>query len=105
MYYTVASKMVIAASATAFTQAVSMDGANAFMAEFTNFAAGNGTLYAVVGNDLENWGTLSGTMAIGAATYGTLAGTQIAAKFMRLRIQAAAGNPIILGSGINTAAL
>jgi hypothetical protein len=106
MYYEVASKMVIVSAATSFSQAVSMDGANAFLAEFTNFGTGAGTLFAEIGNDLENWGTILSSAVIGTANpYGTLQGTQIAARYVRLRVAAASGPPIILGAGINTAAL
>lgn len=102
MYYEVASKMVVV-SGTAYTQAVSMEGANAVMVEMTNFGGAAGTATIQEGNDLENWST-TGTGAIPASGYGTVKGTAIASRYVRLMIVAGA-TPVILGAGINTKSL
>lgn len=102
MYFQVAGKMFVASGGTAYTQAVSMEGANAALAEFTNFAAGTATVTFEGGNDLENWGTVpdsSGT-TVGPA-YGTAKASAVATRYVRLRVVAATAGAI-LGAGINT---
>ncbi len=56
MYYQVATKLYVVSGGTAYLQAVSMEGANAAFAEFTNYAAGTASVFIEPGNDLREIG-------------------------------------------------
>jgi hypothetical protein len=102
MYYEVANKLYIASGGTAYLQAVSMEGANAALAEFTNFVSGGTvTVFIEPGNDLENWSSAAGSGSVVGAIYGTAKATAVASRFVRLRIEAAAA-AAILGAGVYT---
>jgi hypothetical protein len=104
MYYQVATKLVVL-NGTAYTQAVSMEGANAILAEYANFGGGSGSIVAEIGNDLENWGTFGTQGSFGGGTYGTFFAQNIPARYVRLRFMSAAANNLLIGAGINTTQL
>lgn len=101
MYYQVATKLYVVSGGTAYLQAVSMEGANAAFAEFTNYAAGTASVFIEPGNDLENWSTAAGSGTAAGAVFGTAKATGVASRYVRLRVEAASG-AVILGAGINT---
>lgn len=107
MYFEVASKLYIGTNATAYSQAISMEGANSVQINYTAFS-GVGTITLEEGNDLENWstsfGTLTGTNTFGSAAYNTLKYTPIASRYVRLKY-VAGGTAPVLGVGVNTASL
>lgn len=107
MYFEVASKLYIGTNATAYSQAISMEGANSVQVNFTAFS-GTAVITVEEGNDLENWsatyGTITGTNTFSAATYNTFKCTPIAARYVRLKYAAGSTAPVI-GVGINTSSL
>jgi hypothetical protein len=108
MYYDVASKLVVSGDQTRqYSQAVSMAGANAVLINATvlNITGGTLTLMAEEGNDLENWGTLSGQIAFTAGTYNTLKITDIAGQYVRLKYVQSGAFSTVLAAGVNTAQL
>jgi hypothetical protein len=106
MYFEVANRLYIGASGTAYSQAVSMDGANAVQVDFTAFS-GAGTVTVEEGNDLENWsapsGTPTGTNDYSSAIFRSFKYTSIASRYVRLKYVATSAS--VLGAGINTASL
>lgn len=112
MYYTLANKLVVASSGTVFSQAISMDGANAVQVEFTGLnvsATGTVTLTAQEGNDLENWSNLttpSGTtVSTNATPYNTFKVASIASRYVRVQFVCNGFGPAVIAAGINTASL
>ena len=110
MYFLVATKMAVAFGTDGFTQAVSMEGANAVMIEATLFAKGGGsTTVTLQGcNDMENWGTTgltSESMAFTALGYMDTVGSTIAYRYVRLKVSQATSGTGIIALGIDTAQL
>jgi hypothetical protein len=110
MYFEVANKLYVAASGTAYSQAISMEGANSVQVNFTAFS-GTGTIAVEEGSDLENWSNSLGTTtptsgtAFAGSKYDTFKCTPIAARYVRLRYTSPAGGAAVIGVGVNTASL
>lgn len=107
MYYNVASRLAVSTSAVQYSQAVSMAGANAILVDATAFSVSgtNVSISAEVGNDLENWSTLSGTLALTGPSYGTLKVGSVAGQYVRLKYEQTGGSVSVVSAGINTAQL
>lgn len=107
MYYNVASRLAVSTSAVQYSQAVSMAGANAILVDATAFSVSgtNVSISAEEGNDLENWSTLSGTLALTAASYGTLKVGSVSGQYVRLKYQQTGGTVSAVSAGINTSQL
>jgi hypothetical protein len=109
----VAQQMAIPASTTLYTQAVSMQGANAVQVSFVILTLGgsSGLTPTVEGsNDLENWSNAAVCSAIASAGYqipviSSGAFTAIAWQYVRLKLAAGSGGTIITSAIISTAAL
>lgn len=106
MYYTLATKMVVASSTSGYSQAVSMEGANAARYDLTIFNLGGAASLQVImegSNDLQNWATLESFSAhttLGAFTDDT---TAISYAHVRLKFTAgASGTGPIFACGLNT---
>jgi hypothetical protein len=111
MYIQVASKLSVVTGVASYSQAVSMDGANAVMFDITVFSvvASSGTLTIQLeeSNDLQNWAEVTSA----SETFATVTGwkrkvaTGIAAAYVRLKFSFTTNGPYIVGAGINTALL
>lgn len=100
MRHSVARKLFVADSGTAFSEAFSLEVANAIRADFTNFAAGTVGVFVEVGNDLDGWTEVAGALGIAVGPgYGTVKAIGLAAQYVRLRIEAGGGS-VIIGAGI-----
>lgn len=110
MYSELASRLAVVSGTDGFSQAVSMDGANAVQIECTLFAKGAGNVTATLqgSNDLENWdssGITNGVVTLAGVGYATAQGTAIAYRFVRLKYTQVTSGTAILSAGINTAPL
>jgi len=114
MYQVLSTKLYIGASATQYSQAVSMEGGNAAFVETTVYA-GVVQGYLEQSNDLENWTSVSanantgGTITGPTYTFWPLAATvptpekNISAAYVRVKWVAT--NATILACGINISKL
>ena len=111
MYVQVASKQVVTDSADCFSEAVSMEGANAIQVGVTVFAnettttANELTVSAEGSNDLQNWSSLSGSISFnnGLIGYQTTAITSVAYQYVRLKYTVdESGKMAVMAAGINT---
>ena len=106
----VAQLIAIPASTTLYTQAVSMQGANAALVSFviSTLGGSSGLTPTLEGsNDMENWSTITGYTQITSAGYQVASSTStaIAWQYVRLKLAAAAGGTIITSATISTASL
>lgn len=106
----VADSIAIPASTTLYTQAVSMQGANAAMVSFVIFTLGgsSGLTPTLEGsNDMANWTTITTYSAIASSGYQVASSTStgIAWQYVRLKLAAAAGGTVITSALISTALL
>lgn len=108
MYTQVATQLVVTTTAAVFSQAVSMEGANAVQVSLTAFNLNSATITVQLqeSNDLQNWADVSGaSFTVSSAYYGTNKTTGIASAYVRLKYTIATGGPAVLSAGINTALL
>jgi hypothetical protein len=107
MYVQVATKLSVASSAEAFSQAVSMSESNACQVEFTviNLPATNIRVTAQVSNDLENWTDAANSGDKTAVGYYSFNVTGVAAQYVRLKYTVSGSGNVIVAAGINTANL
>ena len=110
MYFQVATKMAVVFGTDGFTQAVSMEGANAVILDGTLFAKGGGNTTVTLqgSNDMENWSTTGftgGSVAFTALGYMDGDASTIAYRYVRLKINHATSGTAIIALGINTAQL
>ncbi|MCE9581751.1 MAG: hypothetical protein K8T20_04455 [Planctomycetes bacterium] len=112
MYTQLASKLsVTTAGGAQVSPAVSMEGNNAFQAEFTVYALVSGATSIDVdtqgSNDLQNWTTFSS--AYNLAVVGSsapAARTAVAFQFVRFKYTSiGGGGTVVLACGLNTASL
>lgn len=106
----VAESMAIPASSTLYTQALSMQGANAALATFVIFTLGGSSSLTPTlegSNDMENWTTITAYSAITAAGYQVASSTStgIVWQYVRLKMVAASGGTIVTTATIATASL
>jgi hypothetical protein len=120
MYSQVEQKLLVNYDTPAYSQAVSMAGANGVMIEATcfNYTVTGGTnpklrITVEHGNDLQNWENLSGTTAsklidFTAMGYGTAQIDSIASQYVRLKLEyetdsaAISAGKAVIAAGINT---
>ena len=116
MYVEVASKLAVVggSNSPAYSQAVSMEGANAVQVDVTIFNNDATTEEFDVrlegSNDLQNWEATSNPLAIdfngGSKGYATDQAEGIGYAYVRLKYSWVSGSStIILAAGINTAEL
>jgi hypothetical protein len=109
MYTSVTSKAYVPFGTAQYSQAVSMDGANAVNVEATAFAVTGGELTVAVqgSNDLDNWEDVSAAAIIfsgpGADDSGAITGIGFA--YVRLGYSVADSGAAIVAAGIETANL
>lgn len=106
----VASSIAIPASSTSYTQAVSMQSANAVLCSFVIFSLGGSASLTPTlegSNDMENWSTIVAYDAITTAGYAPASATtgSIAWQYVRLKLVAGAGGTIITTADVSTASL
>lgn len=105
----VADTLAIPASNTCFTQAMSMQGANAVQVSFILITLGgsSGLTPTLEGsNDMTNWSLVTSYSAISTAGFQVpSASTQIAWQYVRLKLAAGSGGTIIVTADISTADL
>lgn len=108
-YVRAADSLSISASSTAYTQAVSMQGANAVVATFVVFTLGgsSGLTPSLQGsNDMANWSSISTYSQITSAGYSAASNsTSIAFQYVRLALTAASGGTVIVTADVSTADL
>jgi hypothetical protein len=102
--------MAIPASTTLYTQALSMQGANAALATFVIFTLGGASSVTPTlegSNDMVNWTTITAYSAISSAGYqvASATSTDIAWQYARLKLVAASGGTVILSADVSTALL
>ncbi len=112
MYSEVADKLVVTEGTLAYSQAVSMQGANQLLFNVVVVAI-SGTAVLIVtleeGNDLENWSQVTSTGELDIVGYSTeQTASGISSAYVRLRYEASQGggsDKIIVEAGIDTADL
>ena len=115
MYSQVEQKLYVTEAAAAYSQAVSMAGANGVLVEATCFnytISGGDSLRISVeeSNDLQNWEDISGTAAeridFTGIGYDTAQVGSIAAQYVRLKIEFwAAETPVTSGEAVVAAGI
>ncbi|MBK9387360.1 MAG: hypothetical protein IPN34_21305 [Planctomycetes bacterium] len=111
MHHSVAERLVVASSGTQYSEAVSMEGANAVYYDLVVYNIG--TLASVKSriqesDDLDNWYEVadSADNTVFVAGYSAKRVTSITSAYVRLRFTGGSGSGnAILGAGINTASL
>ena len=106
----VADSIAIPASTTLYTQALTMQGANAALASFIIYTLGGSTSLTPTlegSNDMVNWTMITAYSAITSAGYQVASSTStgIAWQYVRLKLAAAAGGTIIVTADVSTALL
>jgi len=106
----VADAMAIPASTTLYTQAMSMQGANAALVTFMIFTLGGASSITPTlegSNDMVNWTTITAYSAITSSGYqvASTTSTAIAWQYVRLKLAAASGGTVILSADVSTALL
>jgi hypothetical protein len=112
MYQQVASKLYVQVGHDQFSQAVSMDGANAVMFEVTAISSSGASPLLTVqlqeSNDLQNWEDVSGAQVANLSAPGydsDSTAADVAAAYVRLKYTISEGDDFTVASGINTANL
>ncbi len=113
MYHQLASKLVLTAGQTEYSQAIPTEGLNTAGIEFT-VLSGGGTVAATIeeSNDLENWVSNAGTAPSAAATSTTspeyilsstaTGATTVAAAYIRVKWAENSGaGSVALAGGVN----
>ena len=105
MYNQVGSKCAVPSTGgDAYSQAVSMAGANAVEVECTIFNLGGATSLSITvqqSNDLQNWSNV-GSSTTAVLGFTRLSQSSIAGQYVRLLYRVVGTGTIIMAAGINT---